>query len=108
MERSESDLRRIHDDLIVVDGAAPMVSWGMDPAGNIADSSGKGFNYYIEGGVTAAPATMSTTRLNMEITQKAIGFFDKIIEKRGFLKIRTAADVKRAKREKKFGTWYHM
>ncbi|WP_455388711.1 dipeptidase [Petrachloros mirabilis] len=108
MQTTDADVMKIHDELIVIDGAAPMVSWGMDPSGNIADSSGKGFDYYIEGGVTAAPATMSTTRLNMEITQKAVSFFDEIIEKRGFLKIRTAADLERAKREKKFGTWYHM
>lgn len=108
MESDDINVMKIHEELIVIDGTAPMLSWGIDPAGNITDVSGKGFDYYIEGGVTAAPASVSTARLNLAITQKAVGFFDEIIEKRGFLKIKSVSDVQRAKREKKFGTWYHM
>lgn len=74
----------------------------------MTDASGKAFDYYIKGGVTAAPASVSTARLHMDIVKKAVGFFDNIIEKRGFVKIRSVADLLRAKREKKFGTWYHM
>jgi len=108
MKPTDADVLKIHKELICVDGAAPMVSWGMDPLGNIADSSGKGFDFYVEGGVTGAACSVSTARLQMDIVKKAIKFFDTIIEKRGFLKIRTAADLERAKREKKLGTWYHM
>lgn len=103
-----ADFKKIHDELITVDGAAPMVSWGMDPSGAIADSSGKGFNYYIDGGITGVACSVSTARLPMDIVKKAITFFDTIIEKRGFMKIRTAADLERAKREKRLGVWYHM
>lgn len=85
-----------------------MVSWGMDPNGNIADSSGKGFNYYIDGGITGVACSVSTARLPMDIVKKGVNFFDTIIEKRGFMKIRTVADLERAKREKKLGVWYHM
>lgn len=108
MRPAGAGVLKIHEELICVDGAAPMLSWGMDPTGNIADSSGKGFDFYIEGGVTGAACSVSTTRLPMDIVKKAVNFFDTIIEKRRLLKIRTAADLERAKREKKFGTWYHM
>jgi len=103
-----ADFRKIHEELICVDGAAPMVSWGMDPSGAITDSSGKGFNFYIDGGVTGVACSVSTARLPKDIVKKAITFFDTIIENRGFMKIRTAADLERAKREKKLGVWYHM
>jgi membrane dipeptidase len=108
MKDTNDDFKKVHEELICVDGAAPMVSWGIDPAGNIADSSGKGFNYYIDGGITGVACSVSTTRLPMDIVKKAVTFFDTIIEKRGFLKIRTAADLERAKREKRLGVWYHM
>lgn len=41
MKPTDADVKKIHEELICVDGAAPMVSWGVDPPGNIADSSGK-------------------------------------------------------------------
>jgi microsomal dipeptidase-like Zn-dependent dipeptidase len=94
--------------MVVIDGCAPMLSWGTDTTGKVTDPSGKGFDLFIKGGVTAAAASISTARLNMETVRKAVVFFDNIIEKRGFMKIKKAADVERAKREKKFGVWYHM
>ena len=100
---TNTDMMKIHKELAVIDGCAPMLSWGMDTAGNVTDASGKGFDFYIQGGVTAAAASITTGRLSMETARKAVAFFDNIIESRGFIKIRSTADVERAKREKKFG-----
>ncbi len=105
---SDADAMKIHKELIAIDGAAPMLSWGADTLGNVTDPSGKAFDFYIQGGVTAAAASITTGRMSMETARKSVAFFDNIIESRGFIKIRSATDVERAKREKKFGTWYHM
>ncbi len=105
---SATDFKKIYDEMVVIDGCAPMLSWGIDTKGDVMDSSGKGFDFYIKGGVTAAAAGISTGRLDIETVRKGVAFLDDIIEKRGFIKIRKAADVERAKCENKFGVWYHM
>jgi membrane dipeptidase len=105
---TNDDTIKIHKELFVLDGTAPFLSYGLSNEGGDTDSSGKGFDFYIEGGVTAAGASVSGGRYNLETVRKTVAWFDNIIESRGFMKIRSAADVERAKREKKFGVWYHM
>ena len=105
---TNDDTIKIHDELIVLDGTAPLLSWGVSGDGSSTDSSGKGFDYYIEGGVTAAAASVSGGRFDLEAVRKVVAWFDGIIESRGFMKIRSAADIERAKRERKFGVWFHM
>lgn len=108
MEKSASDFKRIHDDMIVIDGCVPLLSWGTDTEGNVLDASGKGFDPCIQGGYTVASGTVTTMRIGMEATRRIVAFMDKLVETRGAVKIRKAADVERVKREKKFGVFYHM
>jgi membrane dipeptidase len=105
---SSPDFKRIHDEMIVIDGCAPLLSWGLDLSGQVLDDSGRGFDPYVQGGVTTAAASVSSARMSLDAVRNAVALHDKILEKRGFGKIRSAEDVKRAKREKKFGVWYHM
>lgn len=103
-----SQISQIHNDMIIIDGCCPLLMWGVDESGNNHDVSGKGFDLPIQGGYTAASATVSTGRMDLETVRKYVAFYDKVIESRGFVKIRSVADVERAKREKKFGVFYHL
>ena len=41
---------KIHEELVVIDGTAPLLTWGLTPTGKLDDPSGKGFDCYIQGG----------------------------------------------------------
>ena len=45
---TDADVMKIHKELAVIDGCAPMLSWGMDTAGNVTDDSGKGFDFLFK------------------------------------------------------------
>lgn len=105
---SVAEVLEIHERLTVLDGVAPLLGWGIDTTGAISDSSGKGFDLYIRGGVTAAASTVSSGRANLPKVRQFIAHHDAIVESRNLVKILTVADLERARREKVFGTWYHM
>jgi len=105
---SVEDDRTIHDKIVVLDGCCPLLTWGIDPySGAVNDATvGKGAAFYIQGGVTAAAASVGGTRTPLELTRKSIQFHNKMVEEKGWIKVKSSADVLRAKREKTFGMWY--
>jgi len=100
--------RTIHDKMIVLDGCCPLLSWGIDPYSGSVDKAtlGKGPALYIKGGVTAAGASVGGSRTSLELTRTAIKLHNQMIEDSGWIKVKSTADILRAKREKKFGMWY--
>ena len=103
-----SEDRTIHDKMIVLDGCCPLLSWGIDPgSGEVDDATaGKGVALYIQGGVTAAAASVGGTRTSLDLTRTSFKFHNKMVEDNGWIKVKSSADVLRAKREKTFGIWY--
>jgi membrane dipeptidase len=112
MNTTDAEVMKIYEELIVLDGTAGLLLWGITPTGKVGatveDPSGKGFDYYIQGGFTGGAASISGLRVDLDTVRTAVAFYDNVLAKRGLVKIRSAADVQRAKREKKFGIWYHM
>jgi membrane dipeptidase len=100
--------RTIHDKMIVLDGCCPLLTWGIDPMSGTVDKAtfGKGPALYIQGGVTAAGASVGGTRTSLELTRTSIKLHNQMIEDNGWIKVKTTADILRAKREKTFGIWY--
>ena len=102
------NFRKIHDDMIVLDGCCPLLTWGIDPMSGRVDKAtiGKGPALYIEGGVTAAGASVGGTRTSLELTRTSLKLHNQMIEDNGWIKVKSTADILRAKREKIFGMWY--
>ena len=100
--------RTIHDKMIVLDGCCPLLTWGIDPMSGRLDKAtlGKGPALYIEGGVTAAGASVGGTRTPVELTRTSLKLHNQMIEDNGWIKVKSTADILRAKREKTFGIWY--
>ena len=102
------NFRKIHDKMIVLDGCCPLLTWGIDPMSGRVDKAtiGKGPALYIEGGVTAAGASVGGTRTSLELTRTSLKLHNQMIEDNGWIKVKSTADILRAKREKIFGMWY--
>ena len=100
--------RSIHDKMIVLDGCCPLLTWGIDPMSGRLDKAtlGKGPALYIEGGVTAAGASVGGTRTPVELTRTSLKLHNQMMDDNGWIKVKSTADILRAKREKIFGIWY--
>ncbi|MCB1696763.1 MAG: membrane dipeptidase [Halioglobus sp.] len=107
-QKEMNEDRTIHDKMILLDGCCPLLSWGIDPMSGSVDKAtlGKGPALYIEGGVTAAGASVGGTRTPVELTRTSLKLHNQMIEDNGWIKVKITADVLRAKREKTFGIWY--
>ncbi|WP_166637248.1 hypothetical protein, partial [Algoriphagus boseongensis] len=97
-EKEMNEDRTIHDKMIVLDGCCPLLTWGIDPMSGRVDKAtfGKGPALYIEGGVTAAGASVGGTRTPVELTRTSLKLHNQMIEDNGWIKVKSTADILRA------------
>ena len=90
----------VHKKAIVIDGAVPLLAGTFNP---------KHIDLWIEGGATAISVTVGGANLGPEATAKVIAWVAEQIETRPELMlVRTADDIRTAKREGKLGIFYHF
>lgn len=86
----------VHEDAIIIDGVSPLVR------------RRQFIELYVQGGFTCVAATVATAMPAGEAV-KDLGDWLRFIDSRpDLLLVRTAADIERAKRERKFGLIFHF
>jgi membrane dipeptidase len=97
---SDDDFMRIHKDLIVIDGAVPLIPSSMNP---------EHLSWFIKGGATAISATVGGANLEAPLTTTLMSWIAEQIQTRPELMlVRSADDILTAKREGKLGIFYHF
>jgi len=92
--------RDVHGRLIVIDGINPLLVGTFKP---------EHIDWWIQGGCTATSVTVGGGNLEDDATTKVVSWFAQQIETRPELMlIRSAEDVRTAKREDKFGIFYNF
>ena len=94
------NFREIHKKLITIDGACPMIAQTLNPAD---------FNLWIDGGVNAISLTVGGGNKGEETTTKLLCWVaEQIMTRPELMQIRTTEDLRTAKREGKFGIFFHF
>ena len=90
------DYERVHNDAIVIDATCPLM--------RRQDL----IHWWIEGGATAAAPSVGGD-LNAGESLKALGQWLQLIDQTpGYIHVKSAADIERAKAERKFGIIFHF
>ena len=94
------NFRAIHDSMIKIDGACPMIAQTLNPTD---------FNLWIDGGVNAMSLTVGGGNRGEETTTRLLSWVaEQIMTRPELMQIRTTEDLRTAKREGKFGIFFHF
>ncbi len=97
---SNNDFMQIHKNMIVIDGAVPMLALTQNP---------EHLTMFLEGGATAISITVGGANLEAPATTKIMSWMAEQIQTRPELMlVRTVEDILTAKREGKLGIFYHF
>jgi len=90
----------VHNSLISIDGAVPLIAGTLDPSH---------FDMWIEGGVTAISLTVGGANFEHEVTIKLMSWIAEQVQTRPELMLcRTAHDIRVAKANNRLGIFYHF
>ena len=94
------NFRAIHDSMIKIDGACPMIAQTLNP---------KDFNLWIDGGVNGMSLTVGGGNRDDQTTAKLVSWVaEQIMTRPDLMQVRTTEDLRTAKREGKLGIFYHF
>lgn len=94
------DFMKVHKEMIVIDGAVPMIGGARQP---------EHLNWFREGGATAISVTVGGANMEDSVATMLIGWMAEQIQTRPELMlVRTADDILTCKREGKLGIFYHF
>jgi membrane dipeptidase len=92
--------RQIHNGLIVIDGTVPLISVSKNP---------EHFDWFIQGGATAIGVSAAGLNYEQDMTTSIMAWFAEQIQTRpDLVLIRSAEDIRKAKRDGKLGIYYHF
>jgi membrane dipeptidase len=94
------DFMKVHKDLIVIDGAVPMLANTFNP---------EHLSWFLEGGATAISVTVGGGNMEAPVTTKIMSWMAEQIQTRPELRlVRSVDDILKCKREGKLGIFYHF
>ena len=94
------NFRAIHDSMIKIDGACPMIAQTLNPTD---------FNLWIDGGVNAISLTVGGGNKGEEVTTELLSWVaEQIMTRPELMLIRTTEDFRTAKREGKLGIFFYF
>ncbi len=94
------NFRAVHDSMIKIDGACPMIAQTLNPTD---------FNMWIDGGVNAMSLTVGGGNKGEELTTKLLSWVaEQIMTRPELMLIRNTEDFRTAKREAKLGIFFHF
>lgn len=90
----------VHNNIITIDGAVPLIAGTQDP---------DHFDMWIKGGVTALSLTVGGANFSQEVTTDILSWAAEQIQTRPELMLcRSAEDIRLAKKQRKLGIFYHF
>ncbi len=94
------NFRAVHDSMIKVDGACPMIAQTLNP---------KDFNLWIDGGVNGMSLTVGGGNRDDQATMQLVSWAaEQIMTRPDLMQVRSTEDLRTAKREGKLGVFYHF
>jgi membrane dipeptidase len=94
------NFRAIHDGMIKIDGACPMIAQTLDPTN---------FNLWLDGGVNTMSLTVGGANKGAETTTNLLKWVaEQIMTRPELMLVRTTEDIRTAKRDGKLGIMFHF